>query len=372
MNDDLSLTMNSIQQNEKIIAKPEYYDGHIIIMEKGSIKIFTPDLSLIHQFEIKELESVIDYEIVANTLKICLPYSVHDEIVNKHLFVNLENGTFLSHLRIDGYPYWTPKVYVGKDDLSDEQLCGFEYGKTYEKTEYHFYDSNFNKITAIKGNFYSEIDNENIFVVGIWDGKDLKRKYMNAQTGEVKDCNYDVIQFSPDNLYGYAFNTITDMMDIVDHDLNVIIQNIDYKQLDLPKDNKFFGSFNYFVVNDYVCIIKRISNGPCSFYRYIIYDGNGKIVFDSMEHTCYAMGNFIQIVKDGKSKFLDTLTGEIGQLSITAPTDEYGKINFSRINDLKNIFQISSTNQSLLPSSSDQSLKVKKLIPNTKKDSEIN
>ena len=368
VNGDSSVSMNSIQQNEEIIAKPEYHDGNIIIMEKGLIKIFTPDFTLINQFEIKELESVIDYEIVSDTLKICQPYTINGERVGKHLFINLKTGKSISHLRIEGYPYWTPEVYVGKDDLSDEQLYSFEYDKTYEQTEYHFYDSNFNKITDIKGNFYSEIDDENIFIVSIWDGKDCKRKYFNAKTSTVKDCNYDVIKFSPNKPNGYAFNTITDMIDIIDKDLNVIIPNIDYKQLGLPKNNDFFGSFSYFVVNNYVCIIKHIPDGPRSFYRYIIQDVNGKIILDSMKHKCYALGNLIQIIKDGESEFLNTLTGEMGQLSITATTDESGKVNFSRISDLNNVFQISSTNQLLLLSSDDQSPKVKKLIPNVKTD----
>ena len=154
----------------------------------------------------------------------------------------------------------------------------------------------------------------------------------------------------------------------IDKDLKVIIPNIDYKKLGLPKNNDFFGSFSYFVVNNYVCIIKNIRDGQRSFYRYIIQDANGTIILDSIKHKCYALGNLIQIIKDGESEFLNTLTGEIGQLSINAPIDEGGKVNFSRISDLNNVFQISSTNQLLLPSSDDQSSKVKKLIPNVKTD----
>ena len=87
-----------------------------------------------------------------------------------------------------------------------------------------------------------------------------------------------------------------------------------------------------------------------------------------MQHKCYPMGNLIQIIKDGKSEFLNTLTGEIGQLSITAPTDKKGKVDFSKIKDLTNIFQIEGVTQLLLPQSDEQPPKVKKLIPNTKKD----
>ena len=69
-----------------------------------------------------------------------------------------------------------------------------------------------------------------------------------------------------------------------------------------------------------------------------------------------------------KSEFLNTLTGEIGQLIINAPIDENRKIEFSKISNFKNIFQVDNTNQLLLLSSDVQSPKQKKLIPNTRKD----
>ena len=50
-----------------------------------------------------------------------------------------------------------------------------------------------------------------------------------------------------------------------------------------------------------------------------------------------------------KSEFLNTLTGEIGQLIINAPVDENRKIS-----NLKNIFQIGNINQLLLPSSDEK------------------
>lgn len=366
INDDLSLSMNSIQQNEEVIAKPEYYKGHIIIMEKGLIKIFTPDLNLVNQFETEELDSVLDFEIISNILKLCLPFTIDGKRINKHLFMNLKTGKSISHVRIDGYPYWTPDIYVGKDDLNDEQSHGFEYGKTYEQTKYHFYDSDFNKIVDVKGNFYSEINDT--FVVSGWNGKEFKRKFINTKTGSIKDCDYDVIKFKPDDSYGYGFNVITDMMDIFDRNLCVIIPNIDYKRFKLSKSNDFFGDFNYFVVNDYVCIIKHIAKGPCSFFRTIIQNANGEIILDSMDHECYPIGDLIQIIKNKESEFLNTLTGEIGQLSLTAPTDEENKIDFSEIQDLRNVFQIGDTTQLLLPQSNEQTPKVKKLMHKIEKD----
>ncbi len=358
INDGNVPIISTIVQSKKLIAKPEYYKGRIIIMEKGVIRIFTPNLNLINQFKIKELKTVFDFEVVSNVLKLCLPHKKDGKKVSKHLFMNLKTGKSISHVRIDGYPYWTPDVFVGKDELNDDEIYYFEYDKTYELTEYHFYDSNLNKIFDVKGNFYSEIDG-NTFMVKTWNGKSFQRKFINAKTCIVKECDYDLIKFLPNSLYGYAFNAITDMLDIIDRDLNIIIPNIDYKKFGLIKSNDFIN-FNYFVVNNYVCITEGSQS--------LILNANGEIILDSMQHKCYPIGNLIQISNDDESEFLNTLTGKIGQLSVITPTDVDGKIDFNKIEDLTNFFQIEGTTQLSLPLSDEQSPKVKTLIPNRKKD----
>lgn len=359
-NEDYLLDINTIKQDENLIAKPVYNDGNIILMEKGLIKIFSLDLNLINQFEIKELESIIDYEIVSNILKLCLPYNIDGKQINKHLFINLKTGKTLSHVRIEGYPYWTPNIFVGKDHLEDELLTIFK-DETYEPTYYKLYDKNFNKIAEIKGNFYENI-NDNIFLFNTWDGKNLKRKYVNIDRKSIKDCDYDVVKFALDNMYGYAFNNTTDMIDIVDKNLKVIIPNIDYKKLGISKSDDFLHDFSYFVVNDYVCIIKRIADGPYSYFREIIQNTDGEIVLDSMHHKCYPIGDLIQINKNGKSEFLNTLTGEIGQLSVIAPTDMNGNIIFDKIKNLMDVFRVENESQSKVLCPEKKRLKVKKMF----------
>ena len=330
--------INTITQNNDIIAKPEYHDGHIIIMEKGLIKIYTPDLELVNKFEMSELDSVIDFERVSNILKICLPYEIDGKEVDRHIFLNLKSGKMITHTRILGYPYWTPEVFVAKDSLNDEKVSSFEEGKIYDQTEYHFYDSSFDKIDSIKGNSYYEID-DYTFMVSSFDGKEYHRKFINAKTRVIKDCDYSVIKFSSDNIYGYGLNTITDMVDIIDRNLNVIIPNIDYHRLDLNKHD-IHDEFNCFVVNEYVCIITRDK----SKIRYVIQKASGEIILDSTEHNCYPMGDLIKIVKDNKSEFLNTLKGQFEQLSLTASTDENGKISFNEIRNTTNLLLPQSSN----------------------------
>jgi hypothetical protein len=312
---DATLTMNTIEKTDKSLIKPEYYNGKIILLESGLLKIFNPDLSLVKEIKIDGLDSIIDYELVGNTLKLCIPYNINDNHINKHLFINLDNGNIMSHTRIECYPYWTPSVYVGKDNDDDEYLT-FEYGKTYDTTVYHFYDSNYNNILNIEGNNCISLDNENEFIVGTWNGKSFIKKIINTKNSNIIDCNYSIVKFSSVNNYGYAFNDTTDMMDIIDENLNAIIPNIDYKKYGLSKNNDISSNFDYFVVNNYVCITKHIADGPRSYYRYIIQDSDGNIILDSLDYKCNSVGNLIQIVGKDKVTYLNTLTGEIGDLSI--------------------------------------------------------
>lgn len=367
INEDFSLETYILKQNEKIIAKPEYHNGQIIIIEKGLIKILTPDLNLINQFEIQGLESIVDYQIVSRTLKLCLPYTIDDQKINKHLFINLDTGKSISHIRIEGYPYWAPEVYVGKDDLNDEQKSAFIYDQTYDQTEYHFYDSEFNKVTDVKGNYYNEIDDNNIFSIGTWNGQEHQSKLLNIKNKKLKESTYDVVKFLSHNQYGLAYNTETAILDIIDKDLNIIISNIDCQYLGLSDETYFYDDLNYFVVNDYVCLIKHIAIGPSSIFRYIIQEYNGEIILDSTEHKCYPLGDLIQIIKNNESEFLNTITGEIGKLSIKAKTNEKGKIDLSKINNISNIIQVEGV-MPLLQESTKQSPKSKKFTPNNKKD----
>ena len=68
-----------------------------------------------------------------------------------------------------------------------------------------------------------------------------------------------------------------------------------------------------------------------------------------MEHTCTPMGFYIQITKDGESEYLNTLTGEKGELSINVFVKNNGSIDLDGIKYVKNIFQIDAKPQDEIP-----------------------
>ena len=138
------------------------------------------------------------------------------------------------------------------------------------------------------------------------------------------------------------------------------LENFDYNKFNF---NIYHEGFSYFIVNNYLCIYKHFVDGYGeSRWRTILQQADGEVILDSIQHKCYAMGNFIQIVHNEDSEFLNTITGEIGSLGITALVDDTGKIDFERVNSINNILSIESNTLLGLPSSEEkQQAKIKKL-----------
>lgn len=355
INEDLTLDMKTIEKNERVIAKPTYHNGNIIIIKKGIIKIYTPDFELVNKFVVDELKEIIDYEIVSDTLKLCLPYLVDEKQVNKHLYINLNTGKSISHICIEGYPYWMPTIYIGQDSIDSEVK------------DYHFYNAAFDTIIKVSANSYEGVDSnkECMFVIRTSDNGNEHKQLLNAENGCIRDIDYDYIHFHLSLPYGYGVNLSTSKMDFFDEKLNIIIPNFDYKKFDL---NFHWREFNYFIVNDYLCIQKHFVNSYGEYrLRTIIQNANGEMILDSVQHKCYALGNLIQIIHNDKSEFLNTLTGEIGPLMITANIDsETGKIDIKNINNINNILSIDSNERLMvIVTQGEQESPVKKLVPNT-------
>lgn len=355
IDEESTLNMKTIKQNKEIIAKPAYHDGNIMIMVKGAIKIYTPSLELIKEITLEGLNEVIDYEIVSNTLKLCLPHTINGEQINKHLFINLDTGKSISHTRIEGYPYWTPTTYIGQDSVDTEI------------TNYHFYNKDFDSIISVNATSYEcvDTDRECMFVINTIESDAKNKQLLNAENGSIREVNYDFIKFPVNHQDGYGIDFTKEKIDFFDEKLEIIIPNFNYKKYKLK-----VYDFGYFIVNSYICIINHFIDGyGISRDRVILQNSDGYTILDSINHRCFALGNFIQIIQNGESEFLNTLTGEIGQLSISAEVDEKGKIDLKGISNINNLLTIGNNTQLSLPTTDDnETPKIKKLISKTKKD----
>lgn len=335
---DLTTTIQEYKQNDSIIAKPTYYQGNILILEKGKVKLYSLDSELIKEYSLKELTDVVDYELISPILKLCVPYVEKGKRVNRHLFLDLESGEFISHLRIEGYPYWSPTTFVGQDSLSDS-------------IDYHFYrleNNHFLSPIQIKANSYQSLDatKECLFLLEVQEENQIKKKFLNTETGLVQDVDYDFIYFGPSLSYGYGVKLDREKMDFFDENLNILISDFPYSKFYL---NVYPREFAYEIVGDYVIIQKYYSlEFDRGKHRVILYKADNTTILDSFSHRLYPIGDFIQIVHDRRSEFLNTVTGEIKPLSISVPLTNMknGKIDIDKLNQPKLLF---SANTPLFP-----------------------
>lgn len=313
--DDVN-SIKTVEKNNVVIAEPAYYDGKIVIIQKGSVGLYTPKFELVKEILLDEVSEVLDYEIVKDTLKLWVPDSTVDNDYGKHVFVNLKTGKKISHFRIEAFPYYIPKNYVGRDFSNSKSV------------NFHFYDENFNEILDIKADGYENLDsaNENIFEITSGD----ESKIFNANNGKLKKVEYEYIDFHKTLPYGFGIN-YSNTMDFFDEDFNVIISEFNFEKYDLR-----IGRFKYFILNDYLCVISNFIDGyGQKRYRTIIEKADGEEILDSFTKQCYPMGTYIQIMDRQETKFLNTLTGEIGLLSLVSTVDGDGKVDISKVDSIE-------------------------------------
>ena len=160
-----------------------------------------------------------------------------------------------------------------------------------------------------------------------------KKQFLNMETGLLKDVPYDYMYFHLSLPYGYGVNFDKEMMDFFDEELNVIIKDFDYKKYNISPSHT---EFSYFIINDYICISKHVVDGrSLSHYRKIIERNGGQVILDTYDCKVYPLGNYIQIIKDGETKYFNTEVDEFTPLSIMAPVNEKGKIDITKQANLK-------------------------------------
>lgn len=350
--------IKTITPNETIIAKPKYYKGNIIIIKKNTIKIYNTELEIVKTIEIDNLNEVIDLELIGDTLKFCLPHSVNGQKINKHVFVNLITDKVISHIRIEAYPYWSPITFVGLDNTNKEFL---KYGNSDDLTNFNFYDHNLNLIAKVQANSCQNAEDgkECMFFLRTKKGDKTKNQLINGENGIIKEVNYDFAIYHHFIPYGYAGCLTKETIDFFNENLEIVIPNFDYKKYNLSLD---WNAFDYFIVNKYICIKSHYIDGyGQSKFRTVIENNNGEVILDSIKHKCFPLGNYIQIFSNGQSQFLNTITGEIGNLILTAPT-ENNKINLEKLNSINDIFKMDINNNLMLQHVDESKQNIKKLI----------
>lgn len=157
---------------------------------------------------------------------------------------------------------------------------------------------------------------------------DKRNQFLNMETGLLKDISYDDMYFHLSLPYGYGVNFDSETMDFFDEELNIIIKDFNYKKYNISPSHT---EFSYFIINDYLCISKHVVDGyGLSHFRKIIERNGGQVILDTYDCKVYPLGNYIQIIKDGETKYFNTETGEFTPLTIEAPVNENGKIDINK------------------------------------------
>lgn len=355
-NNQPSVNIKTLEKNDVILAKPEYWDGYIVTVEQNQVSIRKPNLEVTRTIPLSNVSKVLDSEQISNILKLYVPHTCKGEDIGKHIFINLQTGKTIEHLRIEGYPYWTPQTFIGKDDIDLED-------RQREIIKFHFYNQDFELIKAIVGNSYycKNDEDESLFIIKNGDIETL----LNTKNGSTKDITYDVIHFHPFLPYGYGAHTSQETMDFFDENLNVIIPNFEYNKYRL---NLYQHDFGYFIINDTVCITKRfVVDIGREIKRTIIYKASGELILDSTTCKCYPIGNCIQIIENKHSRFYNTITGEMGELTLALPINEDGQVDVSQLTDFASALQTGTSGYLMTESTDKSAQKVKKAL-NKKKD----
>lgn len=339
---DLSnLNIKTLSKSDSILLSPKYLNGQITVIEPNKIKLYNLDLELVKTISINGLTQVKDSEQLGDILKLWIPYKEQSEEVGKSIFINLKTGKKIEHLRLEGYPYWNPRIIIGKDYI--ERITDYFKNDSPVPKPFYFYDENFNLIANVLGTSYHPLyDKEEKFFIII----NQKEKFLlNSKIGIISKLDYDFISFHNLLPYGYGVNTISETMDFIDEDLNIIFPNFDYKRYDLALED---GGFEYFIVNNMLCLTKRFDGWDGrDRYRTIILKSNGEVLLDTTRARCFQLGTFIEIIENEQSTFLNTITGERGTLFLATSAIKDNKINLSN-NDFNNIFKIESDNPKLI------------------------
>ena len=323
MKDDGTSTTRVIKKEGQVLGKPEYYNGNIIVLEEGAIKVYGPKLELKNELKIDDLKEVLDVEKMAETYKIIVSHYEDGKQINKSVFVNLLNGNTISHLRIESFPYWNPNCYIAYDNAE------YVWKKADITTDatYYFYNKDMELTATAQGYGYNDIENEAgeiYFFVYNHNGNIL----INPTNGAMAVVEYINVEFPARNKFGFGINAETQTLDFFDKNLHVVYRGFPYDKYKVYPHSHNMG---YTVLNGYLFIRNYFIDDYClERIQSIILSADGEEILNSIHAKCHVVGNLIQISDENGISFFNTLNGEIKQLNIDLPMQD-GKIIMDRV-----------------------------------------
>jgi len=346
--DDETFEVKTVKKGGPIIATPLYFEGIVVTVLENSVNIYNLNLEVIKTIKVEGLTKVSDITLNGNVLHLIVPYTVDDDEKYKRVYVGLKAGNVVSHRFLEGYPYWTPTTFIGNDS------------NDLEMKDYYFYDEDLNLIRRIRANAcVDNIDDnkESIFLLKRKVDNKIQTIIFNSASNALLERDYDSIKFSGSIPYGYGVDFERKTMDFFDRDLNIVIPNFEYENYGL-NPRHIYNEFSYYIMNGYVCIQKHfVDDFGESRYRTTIYRVDGEVILDSIRERVGAIGKFFQITSDGNNQFLNTETGEIGTLVISAPVDELNKVQVSQLEYRSNTIRIGTSDVTPLDSPSKRYIK---------------
>ena len=320
---DNRIIIQNIQNLDERVTVPnndatKYYNGNIYIIKNNQIIILDSNLNEVKIIPVPDLDKVYDWEVTGGIIKLQLPTIINGCDFYKFVYINIANERMIQHNHIEALPYYTPEFYIGFDSLKDDEYNDLKIQKPNEENTYYFYDKDFNKIMEIKGDEYEDF-NDGKFIIHRYTENEWKKIFVNLHEGIIKECPYDGVHFDKIAQIGHGYNKNTDMIDIFDENLCPLFTNINYKDYNI---NKHVVDITYRIVNK--ILIFQIQHNR-RVLRNIIFDENKNILLNSDHHACKPIGNLIQIREynddENDSIYLNTLTGEMGTLSINQEND---------------------------------------------------
>ena len=300
-------------ENTRFLTEPLYYNNKIIIIVKGSVRFYSSELKLLKECPIEGLDSII-YANIGKDGLLNIRYKLNDENgTEKALLLNCDNDKSLNHDSIIQYPVFPhiPKTFIGIDNKQDDFDGNLK--------QYHFYDINFNEKCSVNGNEKKDIENEYLFII-----KSNKRNYfVNSLFGVVKPCEYNNVIFETEAVCGFAgYSIYDDDGNEVGYDYDIVDMNLDVKVRGVLNENPdiVINISKIEMVNDWVAVVLEY-RGEESIFETILFDPNGKRAYNDvvLGRKVFSIGYTMMFEKTGGgSLFLNTKTGELRPLTITA------------------------------------------------------